>query len=219
VVLKGVDAAVVQTMAELDPAVKAAKVEFVGPTVGKQLRDDGTLAVGAALLLILVYIAFRFDIYFAPGAILCLFHDAIVTMAVLALIGEQFSLATIAGILTLVGYSINDTIVVFDRIRETMGTARGAELKDVVNRSVNETLGRTVMTAGSTLLACVCLMVFGRGTVLASFGLIMTIGIVLGTYSSVYVAAPVFVWLRENYGPKEDPSTKTPPRDRSIAVV
>ncbi len=208
IVLRGIDVTVVADMQALDPAVEAARIEFVGPTVGKQLRDDGVLAVLYALLCILIYVAFRFDLFYSPGAIICLFHDAIITVAVLALIGEEFSLATIAGLLTLVGYSINDTIVVFDRIRETIGKTQGAPVKDVLNRAINETLGRTLMTSLSTFVACVCLMVFGKGTVLASFGLIMTVGIFIGTYSSIYVASPIFLFLRTRFGPRQIVSSK-----------
>lgn len=198
-VLVGVSAELVEGMKTLDPSVRAIKTEFVGPTVGRQLRDDGLLAVLYAMGIILVYVALRFDFYYSPGAIICLLHDAVITTALLSLIGEQFSLATIAGLLTLVGYSINDTIVVFDRIRETAEKARGKALVDVLNRAINETLGRTLMTSLTTLLACASLMVFGRGTVLASFGLIMTVGILIGTYSSIYVASPLFRMLREKF--------------------
>ncbi len=203
VVLKGVDASVVAAMTELDPNVKASRVEFVGPTVGKQLRDDGLLAVFYALICILIYVAVRFDFFYSPGAVICLFHDAVITAALLVLVGEQFTLATIAGLLTLVGYSINDTIVVFDRIRETVGKAQGGALKDQLNKAVNETLGRTVMTSLTTLLSCVALMVFGAGTVLASFGLIMFIGIIIGTYSSIFVATPIFRYLRDRFGQQD----------------
>ncbi|MCA9548954.1 MAG: protein translocase subunit SecF [Myxococcales bacterium] len=218
IVLKGVDDTLVNSLKDLDAAVAAVRVEFVGPTVGKQLRDDGILAVLYALLIILVYIALRFDFFYSPGAIICLFHDAIITVALLSIIGEEFSMATIAGLLTLVGYSINDTIVIFDRIRETVGKAQGAALIDVLNRAVNETLGRTIMTSFSTLVACMCLMSFGRGTVLASFGLIMTVGIVIGTYSSIYVAAPMFKYLRERFGAKEH-SAKPAKKHPQGAVV
>ena len=203
IVFKGVEAAVVAAMKKLDPSAEAVQVEFVGPTVGRQLRDDGIQAVLYALVWLLLYITLRFDFFYGPGAIVCLFHDAVITVALLAMVGEEFSLATIAGLLTLVGYSINDTIVIFDRIRETIGKARGAALTDILNRAVNETLGRTLMTSISTMLACLCLIFFGRGTVLASFGLIMAVGILIGTYSSVYVAAPTFKYLRERFGPKE----------------
>lgn len=203
VVLRGVDVSVVKAMQSLDPAAAAVKVDFVGPTVGAQLRNDGILAMLYALGLILLYVAFRFDIYFAPGAVICLFHDAVITIALMSAIGEEFSMTTIAAVLTLVGYSINDTIIVFDRIRETLGKAQGAAMKDIVNRATNETLSRTVMTSATTLISCLCLMIFGRGTVLYQFGLIMFCGVIFGTYSSIYVAAPIFIYLRERFGPKE----------------
>lgn len=208
--LKGVDTSLINALKALDPAVSAARVDFVGPTVGKQLRNDGILAVLYAMLFIMVYIALRFDFFYSPGAILCLFHDAVITVAILAMIGEEFTLATIAGLLTLVGYSINDTIVVFDRIRETIGERRkkGEDTKAILNRAINETLSRTVMTSASTLIACLCLLIFGRGTVLASFGMIMTVGIVIGTYSSIYVASPAFMFLRERFGSDESKPQK-----------
>ncbi|CAN0576470.1 unnamed protein product, partial [Laminaria digitata] len=166
IVLRGISDTLVSSLKELDGSVAAVRVEFVGPTVGRQLRDDGILAILYALGIILIYIALRFDFFYSPGAILCLFHDAIITVALLSIIGEEFSMATIAGLLTLVGYSINDTIVIFDRVRETVGKAKGAAVIDILNRAVNETLGRTIMTSLSTLVACICLMSFGRGTVL-----------------------------------------------------
>ncbi|MEQ9499391.1 MAG: protein translocase subunit SecF [Deltaproteobacteria bacterium] len=219
IVLTGVDATVVNAMKALDDGVDAVRVEFVGPTVGKQLRDQGILAVLYALLFIMVYIALRFDFFYSPGAILCLFHDAIITVALLALAGQQFTLATIAGLLTLVGYSINDTIVVFDRIRETVGKAQGSALDDILNRAINETLGRTIMTSLSTLAACICLIVFGAGTVLAEFGIIMTVGIVIGTYSSVYVASPAFRALRLRFGPKENVTKPKAKRSKAETAV
>lgn len=218
VVLRGVSDTLVSSLKDVDPSVSAVRVEFVGPTVGKQLRDDGILAILYALAIILVYIALRFDFFYSPGAILCLFHDAIITVALLSIIGEEFSMATIAGLLTLVGYSINDTIVIFDRVRETAGKSKGAAVKEILNRAINETLGRTIMTSLSTLLACICLMAFGRGTVLASFGLIMTVGIVIGTYSSIYVASPTFKYLRERFGQPEHTKKKST-KPASGAVV
>jgi preprotein translocase subunit SecF len=203
IVLRGIDSAVLNAMQELDPKATMPNVEFVGPTVGKQLRDDGILAVVYALLCMLIYIALRFDFSYAPGAVLTLFHNSLVTVGLLSLIGEEFSLTTIAGLLTLVGYSINDTIVVFDRIRETVGKVKGSSLKDVLNRAINETLSRTVLTAMCVIAACICLIVIGRDTVLASYGLIMLTGIVIGTYSSIYVATPVFMWIRLRFGKPE----------------
>lgn len=200
IVLKGIDVTLVNGMKTLDPKVRAARVEFVGPTVGKQLRNDGILAIVYALGFILLYVAFRFDVFYGPGAIACLIHDAVITVALLSLVGAQFSLATIAGLLTLVGYSINDTIVIFDRIRERLGgITEGPQVDARINQAINETLGRTLMTSMTTLLACFCLMGFGRGTVMAEFGLIMTVGILIGTYSSIFVAAPTFRALRTRF--------------------
>lgn len=203
VILKGVDQTVLKEMqSTIDPEARVVKVEFVGPTAGKQLRNDGILAVAYALLMILGYVALRFDFFYSPGAVLCLFHDAIITVALLSAVGEEFSLTTIAALMTLVGYSSNDTIIVFDRIRETVGKAQGSALRDIVNRATNETLSRTILTSTTVLLACVALMIFGAGTVLAQFGLIMFVGVIFGTYSSVYVAAPLFIYLRERFGPR-----------------
>lgn len=216
--LKGVDVTLVNALKEIDPGVTAVRVEFVGPTVGQQLRNQGILAVVYALLFIMVYIAFRFDFFYSPGAVLCLAHDAVATVAFLAIVGEQFTLATIAGLLTLVGYSINDTIVIFDRIRETIGNTRGAGTREVINRALNDTLGRTIMTSGSTLIACICLIVFGSETVLASFGMIMTVGLIFGTYSSIYIAAPVFMFLRERYG-SDKPAASKRPQNPDKAIV
>jgi len=219
IVLRGISDTLVSSLKDMDPGVEAVRVEFVGPTVGKQLRDDGILAVLYALAIILVYIALRFDFFYSPGAILCLFHDAIITVALLSIIGEEFSMATIAGLLTLVGYSINDTIVIFDRVRETAGKAKGAAVAEGLNRAINETLGRTIMTSFSTMLACICLMAFGRGTVLASFGLIMMVGIIIGTYSSIYVASPTFKYLRERFGQQDHHKKKVSNKPASGAVV
>lgn len=205
VVIAGIDRTVVAALQQsLDPAATALKVDYVGPTVGQQLREDGILAVIYALIMMLVYIAFRFDFYYAPGAVLNVFHDAIVTVGFVVVVQRfielDFNLATVASILTLIGYSINDTIIVYDRIRETVGHAEGAALDDILNRSVNETLARTVMTSSTVFLASVCLMIFGRGTLLFDFGLIMAFGVVVGTYSSIYVAAPIFKFMRERFG-------------------
>ncbi|MEM7674715.1 MAG: protein translocase subunit SecF [Myxococcota bacterium] len=217
--LSGVDASLVKALKPVDPSVTAVRVEFVGPTIGRQLRDDGILAVVYAMICILIYVAIRFDLYYSPGAILCLVHDAVITTALLSLLGQEFTLATIAGLLTLVGYSINDTIVVFDRIRETVGNSQGAGMSDILNQAVNETLGRTLMTSITTLIACICLMFFGRGTVLFSFGLIMTVGILIGTYSSIYVASPTFKFLRERFAPKEIQSDKRARQAKQTVVV
>lgn len=219
IVLKGVDVSVVKMMQEtLDPKARAVRVEFVGPAVGQQLRNDGLLAVLYALVAIMVWVAFRFDFYSSPGAVICLFHDSVIVIGLMSIFGQEFSMTTIAAILTLVGYSINDTIIVFDRIRETMGKARGTALKDVVNRSVNETLSRTVLTSTTTLFASIFLMFFGRDTVLFQFGMIIFCGVIFGTYSSIYVAAPIFIWFREKFADVEE-HQKGPKKNRAEAVV
>ncbi|MFO0728401.1 MAG: protein translocase subunit SecF [Myxococcota bacterium] len=207
-VLHGVDITIVSAMQKsIDPSVIAVRTEFVGPTVGKQLREEGALAVFYALVIMLIYIALRFDIFYAPGAVLNVFHDAIITtgfvIVIQRIINLDFNLATVATILTLIGYSINDTIIVYDRIRETVGKAQGHALNEILNKAVNETLSRTIMTSMTVFLACICLMAFGSNTVLFDFGLIMGFGVIIGTYSSIYVAAPIFKFMRERFGPKE----------------
>jgi preprotein translocase subunit SecF len=217
IVLMGLDVSVIDALQKsVHPSAKAERVGFVGPTVGKQLRNDGILACFYALLCILIYIALRFDFFYGPGAIVCLVHDALITIGILSLLGHEFSLATIAGLLTLIGYSINDTIVVFDRIRERVGKAQGTGLVDVLNRAINETIGRTLMTSLTTGFACICLMWFGRKTVLADFGLIMGIGVIIGTYSSIYVASPVFLSLRTRFAPQQMTGGK-PGRPKKVA--
>ncbi len=171
------------------------KVEFVGPQVGAQLREQGILATVYAMLFILLYIAVRFDLFFAPGAIVALIHDLALTVGVFALFQLEFNLQTIAALLTIVGYSINDTIIVFDRIRENMVRLRGRELRAMVNTSINETLSRTVLTS-TTLFITVGLWAFG-GETLRPFAIALTIGFLVGTYSSITVASPIYIKLRE----------------------
>ncbi len=205
VVLRGVDVKIVnQLQKTVDPSAQAMRTDFVGPTVGKQLRDDGILAMIYAVLIILVYIALRFDFFYAPGAVLNVFQAAVLATGFMVVMRRELNLATVAGLLTLIGYVLNDTIIVYDRIREVVGKARGQALNEVLNRAVNEMLGRTIMTSSVTFAACLCLMVFGAGTVLFDFGLIMGFGVVIGTYSSIYVAAPVFRYMRERFGNEED---------------
>lgn len=216
IVMHGIDGKIVSAMQKsIDPGANSVRTEFVGPTVGKQLRDDGILAIFYALVIMLIYIALRFDFFYAPGAVLNVFHDAIITtgfvIVVQRIINLDFNLATVATILTLIGYSINDTIIVYDRIRETVGKSQGHALNEVLNRAINETLSRTIMTSATVFLACICLMVFGQNTVLFDFGLIMGFGVIIGTYSSIYVAAPIFHFMRERFGPKET-VTKGMPR-------
>jgi len=171
-------------------------VEMVGPSVGAELRRQGLLSIVFALALILVYVAFRFDLSFAPGAVAALGHDVAITIAVFCLLGREFTLPTIGALLTIVGYSLNDTIVVYDRIRENLIRYPRRDLGDVVNVSLNETLSRTVLTSITTLGAVGALMAFG-GPIIADFSLALAIGVLVGTYSSIFVASPMILFLQK----------------------
>ena len=172
------------------------RVEFVGPQVGAELRNQGIMAIIYALGFILLYIAIRFDFSFAPGAIVALVHDVLITVGVFAIFQLEFNLPIIAAILALVGYSLNDTIVVYDRIRENGLRLRGRGLRDLVNTSINQTLSRTLLTSGTTLMVVMALMGFGGG-IIKDFSIALCIGVIVGNYSSVYVASPVYIALRE----------------------
>ena len=163
------------------------RTEFVGPTVGAELTEKGIMAVVCALLAIMVYIWFRFEWQFAIAAILALTHDVLSTIGLFALTNFEFNLATVAAILTIAGYSINDTVVVFDRVRENLRRYKSYSLGDILNKSLNETLSRTVMTSVTTLLALMAIVIFG-GAVLRDFAIAMIWGVLIGTYSSVFVA-------------------------------
>jgi preprotein translocase subunit SecF len=173
---------------------QVAGTEIVGPSVGKQLTRQGILATVLALGGILVYIALRFQFSFAIGAVVATIHDLLVTLAFLAFFRYDLSLNVIAAILTITGYSVNDTIVIFDRVRENMRGMRRDNLAHIINTAVNQTLGRTVLTAGTALLSVIALYLFG-GEVLRGFAFTMIVGIITGTYSSVFIAAAiVLIW-------------------------
>ena len=174
-----------------DPA-KGVKVDVVGPTVGRQLQSKAIMAVLYSLLGMLIYLWFRFQLIYGVAAVVACFHDTLITVGAFALTNQEISLTVVAAILTLVGYSMNDTIVVFDRIRENLRMSRREELADVVNRSINQTLSRTVLTSGLTFLTVLSLYIFG-GQVLHGFSFALVIGILIGTYSSIAVAAPMLV--------------------------
>ena len=163
------------------------RTEFVGPTVGAELAERGILAVACALRAIRVYIGFRFEWQCSIAAIGALAHDVLSTVGLFALTSFEFNLATVAAILTIAGYSINDTVVVFDRVRENLRRYKSYEIEDIINKSLNETLSRTVMTSFTTLLALLAITIFG-GAVLRDFALAMIWGVLIGTYSSVFVA-------------------------------
>ena len=178
-----------------DSPFAVKRVEFVGPQVGEDLRDQGGLGMLLALGGILVYVAFRFQWKFGFGAIVSLIHDVIVTLGVFSLFQIPFDLTVLAAVLAIIGYSLNDTIVVFDRIRENFRVLRKAELIENINISTTQTLLRTMATSLSTLLAIVALMVFG-GESLWGFSLALFIGVAAGTYSSVYIASILLIWLK-----------------------
>jgi preprotein translocase SecF subunit len=175
--------------------VSYRRVEFVGPKVSADLLWDGAQATVWSLVAILVYVWFRFEWQFAVGAVVATVHDAITTVGLFALLGMEFNLTTIAAILTIIGYSINDTVVIYDRVRENLRRYKALPLPELIDRSVNETLARTLMTSLTTTLALLALVVFG-GPVVRGFTIAMIWGVVVGTYSSIYVAAPMIMHLR-----------------------
>lgn len=186
-------------------AVRAANIgqfetvstEIVGPVIGKDLQRKGIYATLASIFGITLYIAFRFRLSFGIGAIAATLHDVIVTLAVLTFFGYELSLNVIAAILTITGYSVNDTIVIFDRVRENGRTMRGLTLEQQVNTAVNQTLSRTVITAGTTFLSVLALFIFG-GEVLEGFAFTMLVGIISGTYSTVFIASAIAIALSKN---------------------
>ena len=178
-----------------DPAT-GVKVDVVGPTVGRQLERQAGLATLYSMLGMLIYLWFRFQLIYGVAAVVACFHDTLITVGAFALTGQEISLTVIAAILTLVGYSMNDTIVVFDRIRENLRLSRREPLPDLVNRSINQTLSRTVLTSGLTFLTVLSLYIFG-GPVLKGFSFALVVGILIGTYSSIAVAAPMLVAWQE----------------------
>jgi preprotein translocase subunit SecF len=167
-------------------------VSIIGPQVGSQLRTQAGLATLYSLLGMLVYLGFRFEWIYGIAAVITVFHDTLITVGAFSLTNTDITLTVIAAILTLIGYSNNDTIVVFDRIRENIKLMRREKLADIVNRSINQTLSRTILTAGLTFLTVLALFLFG-GEVLRGFSLALVIGILIGTYSSIAIAAPILV--------------------------
>jgi preprotein translocase subunit SecF len=175
-----------------DSGFTVQQVEIVGPTAGKQLQLEAWYATAYSLLGMLVYLWFRFELIYGVAAVAAVFHDTLITVGAFSLVNQEITLTVIAAILTLIGYSMNDTIVVFDRIRENLATSRRESLADVVNRSINQTLSRTVISSGLTFLTVMSLYLFG-GEVLHGFSFALVVGILIGTYSSIAVAAPMLV--------------------------
>ncbi len=180
-------------------APEIRRVDSVGPQVGAELKRNGFLAVFYCLLVILIYVAFRFDYKYSPGAVVCLFHDAVITLAIFVLVGKEVNIPILAAILTLIGFSLNDTIVVFDRIRETESQYRAKGLGFVINKSINDMLGRTIITSGTVFVSALFLYIFADGVV-ADIAFAISVGIVFGVYSSVYVAAPMMMLFEKLRG-------------------
>lgn len=188
---------VAEALRKIDPDTRfeVKRVEFVGPQVGEELRDQGGLAALLALGGIMLYLAFRFQWKFGVGAVASLAHDTIITLGILAFFEIPFDLTVLAAVLAMIGYSLNDTIIIYDRIRENFRVLRKADLIENIDVSVTQTLLRTMATSFSTALALIALLVFG-GDTLANFALALLVGVVVGTYSSVYIGATVLIWLK-----------------------
>lgn len=188
--------------------IEFRKREVVGATVSGELVEKGVLAVAMAVLLMVLYIWWRYEWQFAIGSIVALFHDIAITMGVLSITRLDFNVSTIAALLTIVGYSMNDTVVVFDRIRENLRKYKKMPLQELIDLTINETLTRTVMTSGTTLLSLVALFFFG-GEVLRGFTGAIIFGILIGTYSSIFVAAPILMWtgVKRDWSKVKDTAT------------
>ncbi len=178
------------------------RVDTVGPQVGAELKRSGFLAVFYCLLVILIYVAIRFDYKYSPGAVACLFHDAVITLAIFILVGKEVNVPILAAILSLIGFSLNDTIVVFDRIRETEHTYKDKGSYFIINKAINDMLGRTIITSGTVFVTSLCLYLFAGGVV-SDIAFAISVGIFFGTYSSIYVAAPLIIIMEKlNLSPR-----------------
>ncbi len=172
------------------------RIDYVGPQVGEQLRNKGIMAMLYAMVAILIYVAFRFDLKFGPGALLSMLHDVVMVAGYFLITRREFNLTSIAALLTIIGYSVNDTIVIYDRIREEMVKYKGKPLAEIINIAINDTLARTILTSGTTALALVGLLVYGVGEIF-DFAAAMLVGVLVGSYSSIFIASPLVLWLDE----------------------
>jgi preprotein translocase SecF subunit len=180
---------------ELKQKISIRKVETVGPKVGGELIKSAIYALFAGFVAIFVYLWFRFEWQFSLGGIVALFHDTIITAGIFSLFNLKFDLTIIAALLTIIGYSINDTVIIYDRIRENLKKDSVSDLTNLINKSLNETLSRTLKTSGATLLSIIAVLIFG-GEVLRGFAFAITFGIVFGTYSSIYIASPIVMFFK-----------------------
>ena len=195
-----------------DSSFEVLQVDIVGPTAGKQLQRQAIFATIYSLAGMLAYLWFRFELIYGVAAVVAVFHDTLITIGAFSLMNTEITLTVIAAILTLIGYSMNDTVVVFDRIRENLANSRRETLSDVVNRSINQTLSRTVLSSGLTFLTVMSLFLFG-GEVLHGFSFALVVGILIGTYSSIAVAAPMLVaW--QDYRARQGKAAATLPAGR-----
>jgi preprotein translocase subunit SecF len=192
------------------------RVERVGPRAGAQLREAAIKSLLYAIMFIMIYVAFRFDLRFAPGGIVALLHDAIITVGIFVLLQKEFNLTIIAALLTIVGYSINDTIVVYDRIRENLGRLRDTSLYDVINISTSQTLSRTIVTSGTTLISISAFFIWGTD-VIKDLAFALFIGITIGTYSSIYIAAPMTEFMDRRFMRAKGRAKKARARQREEA--
>lgn len=196
--------------------VEIRRVEFVGPQVGKQLRNRGIMAVLLSMGAILLYVLFRFDVRFAPGVLLALAHDVAVVLGYWVFTGREFNLTSIAVLLTVVGYSVNDTVVIFDRVREVAASRKGLSLYETINTAINETLSRTIITGMTTMIALIGLLIFTRGS-LFDFAAAMVVGVLAGTYSSIFITSPVALWIDERAKAKEEAARKAEGKKKAHA--
>jgi preprotein translocase subunit SecF len=202
----------------LAPYNAGRDIQIVGPKVGAELRKQAVNATLLALAGMLVYIWFRFEWIYGVGAVIACLHDTIITIGLFSLFGKEITLTVIAALLTLVGYSMNDTIVIFDRIRENTHLNNRESLADLINRSVNQTLSRTVMTSGLTFLAVIALYLFG-GPVLHGFAFALVVGILIGTYSSVFVASPIVLFWHNFADARKKKAPVVAPAPKPVAEV
>lgn len=184
------------------PDFETRRVDYVGPQVGKQLRNRGVMALIYSMIAILIYVAFRFDFKFGPGALVAMVHDVIMVTGYYLVTRAEFNLTAIAALLTIVGYSVNDTIVIYDRIREDTAKFRGKPFAEIINIAINDTVGRTILTGLTTALSLVGLLIFGVGEIF-DFAAAMLVGIFVGVYSTIYIASPLTIWLDERAAAKQ----------------
>jgi preprotein translocase subunit SecF len=221
IVLSGLDKAITDGLDRgLGAAVVKAipSVESVGPKAGAELRNDGIRSLLYAILLIMVYIAWRFDITYGPGTVIALLHDALLTVGAFAITYKEFSLVTVAAVLTIIGFSMNDTIVVFDRIREDAARQRDRKFDRVVNEAINQTLSRTILTSATVFFVTLAMNIWGTGLI-RDFAFAMNVGVIVGTYSSIFIASPVLIWLHERIAAQAKKAEKQPRNPRRLRTA